>query len=46
MNNLELLEVYNFDKKVRCGVNCDGGYVFAELDGKYDCYIYAGISDE
>ena len=46
MNNLELLEVYNFDKKVRCGVNCDGGYVFAELDGKYDCYISAGISDE
>ena len=46
MNNLELLEVYNFDKKVRCGVNCDGGYVFAELDGKYDCYISAGISNE
>jgi hypothetical protein len=46
MNNLELLQVYNFDKKIRCGANCDGGYVFAELDGEYDCYISAGISNE
>ena len=46
MNNLELLKVYNFDKKIRCGVNTDGGYVFADLDGEYDCYISAGISDE
>ena len=46
MNNLELLQVYNFDKKIRCGSNEDGGYVFAELDGKYDCYISAGISNE
>jgi hypothetical protein len=44
--NLELLQVYRFDKKIRCGVNADGGYVFAELDGNYDCYISAGISDE
>jgi hypothetical protein len=44
--NLELLEVHRFDKKTRCGVNADGGYVFAELDGTYDCYISAGISDE
>jgi len=40
------LQVYHFDKKVRCGSNCDGGYVFAELDGDYDCYISAGISNE
>lgn len=46
MNNLELLQVYNFDKKIRCGRNSDGGYVFANLDGKYDLYISAGISDE
>jgi hypothetical protein len=46
MNNLELLQVYNFDKKIRCGSNTDGGYVFAELDGEYDCYISAGISNE
>ena len=46
MNNLELLQVYNFEKKIRCGTNTDGGYVFAELDGEYDCYISAGISNE
>jgi len=42
----ELLKVYNFEKKVRCGVNSDGGYVIADLDGGYDCYISAGISCE
>lgn len=46
MNNLNLLEVYSFDNKVRCGAKRDGGYVFAELDGQYDCYISAGISNE
>lgn len=46
MNNLDLLQVYKFDKKTRCGSNCDGGYVLAELDGDYDCYISAGISNE
>jgi len=46
MNNLELLQVYNFDKKIRYGRNHDGGYVLADLDGKYDLYISAGISDE
>jgi len=43
---IDSLKVYNFDKKVRCGSNSDGGYVFAELDGGYDCYISAGISNE
>jgi hypothetical protein len=46
MNNLELLEVYEFKNKIRCGSNTDGGYVFADLDGMYDCYISAGISNE
>ena len=46
MNNLELLQVYKYDKKSRLGANSDGGYVMADLDGGYDCYISAGISDE
>ena len=46
MNNLELLQVYNFDKKIRFGENADGGYVLGELDEVYDCYISAGISNE
>ena len=46
MNHPELLKVYNFDKKIRCGVNHDGGYVIAELEGGYDLYISAGISNE
>jgi hypothetical protein len=46
MNNIELLQVYSFDNKIRCGSNSDGGYVLAELDGEYDCYISAGISCE
>ena len=46
MNHLELLKVYNFDKKFRCGSNTDGGYVMADLEGGYDCYISAGISNE
>jgi hypothetical protein len=46
MNDLELLKVYNFDKKIRFGENADGGYVLGELDEVYDCYISAGISNE
>jgi hypothetical protein len=46
MNNLEFLQVHRFDKKIRCGTNRDGGYVIADLDGGYDCYISAGIADE
>jgi len=43
----ELLEVYNFDKKIRLGVNTDGGYVIGDLDEpNYDCYISAGIGNE
>ena len=40
------LEIYNFDKKIRLGDNSDGGYVIADLDGLYDCYISCGISNE
>lgn len=48
MNNnlLELLKVYNFDKKIRCGQSTDGGYVFGDINETYDCYISAGISTE
>jgi hypothetical protein len=42
----ELLKVYHIDKKCRCGKNGDGGYVFAEIDEIYDCYISAGISND
>lgn len=46
MNHPELLKVYDFSKKIRCGSNRDGGYVFADLEGDYDLYISAGISNE
>jgi len=46
MNNLELLHVYRVDKKTRYGTNGDGGYVIADLDGGYDCYISGGVSSE
>jgi hypothetical protein len=40
------LTVHDFPNKRRLGTTDDGGYVFAELDGKYDCYISAGVSNE
>lgn len=46
MNNKNLLEVYNFDEKIRLGDNHDGGYVICEMKGTYDCYITCGISNE
>jgi len=44
--NLDVLKVYNFNKKIRLGQKSDGGYVIADLMGNYDCYISAGISNE
>ena len=54
MSCLDLLRVYHFDtsKKIRLGVQNDGGYVIADLGagddegGLYDCYISAGVSTE
>jgi Methyltransferase FkbM domain len=46
MNHLSLLQVYHFDNKLRLGPNSDGGYVIADLNGGYDCYISAGIAFE
>jgi len=36
---------YHIDNKIRLGDNQDSGYVIADLDINYDCYISAGISD-
>jgi len=44
--NVHVLKIYEYPYKKRLGVNQDGGYVMAELDGEYDCYISAGVSDE
>jgi len=42
-----LLKVYQFNKKIRFGIQQDGGYVIADLDNTiYDCYISAGVSNE
>jgi hypothetical protein len=49
---LDVLRVYAFDtsKKLRLGVQNDGGYVIAEVGGGGggggDCYISAGVSNE
>lgn len=40
----KLLEVYNFEDKIRLGNKSDGGYVICKLDIEYDCYISCGIS--
>ena len=45
-NRLDLLEVYEFNTKLRYGQNGDGGYVIGQLKTPYDCYISAGVSDE
>ena len=45
-NNLEYMKIYNFPEKKRLGINSDGGYVIGILEGKYDCYISAGVSNE
>ena len=46
MSHLFFLTVYQHDEKMRLGANSDGGYVFGDQIGGYDCYISAGVSDE
>lgn len=53
MSCIDFLRVYQFDtsKKIRLGVQNDGGYVIADIHGDegvgaYDCYISAGVSNE
>jgi len=46
MSNINYLKIYNFDNKKRLGINEDGGYIIAILNGSYDFYISAGVSSE
>ena len=41
-----LLEVYEFQDKLRLGSKNDGGYVICKMDGDYDCYVSCGVSNE
>ncbi len=43
---LKYFEVFDFPAKFRLGVPSDGGYVIADLEDGYDCYISAGVSNE
>lgn len=45
-NNLECMKIYHFPEKKRLGVNLDGGYIIGLLEGNYDFYISAGVSNE
>ena len=45
-SNINYLKIYNFDNKKRLGINEDGGYIIAILNGSYDFYISAGVSTE
>lgn len=40
------LTVYQWDNKIRLGIQQDGGYVIADNVGTYDLYISAGVSNE
>lgn len=44
--HLDYMKVYHFGKKIRLGIERDGGYVIADLSGAYDCYISAGVGRE
>uniref|UniRef100_A0A6C0KR94 Methyltransferase FkbM domain-containing protein n=1 Tax=viral metagenome TaxID=1070528 RepID=A0A6C0KR94_9ZZZZ len=46
MDILHFLKVYEFNNKCRLGENEDGGYIIGLLEGRYDCYISAGIGGE
>ena len=46
MAHLFFLTVYEHNEKIRLGANSDGGYVFGDNIGGYDCYISAGVSSE
>ena len=41
-----LLEVYEFQDKLRLGSKNDGGYVICKMDGDYDCYLSCGVANE
>ncbi len=41
-----ILQVRHYDNKIRLGCNHDGGYVIADINKQYDCYISAGVGYE
>jgi hypothetical protein len=43
---LDYLKIYNYNDKKRLGVSYDGGYIIGILNGTYDFYISAGVSNE
>lgn len=43
---LNFIKIYHYSQKKRLGINSDGGYVIGLLDGGYDFYISAGVSNE
>jgi hypothetical protein len=45
-NYLNYLTIYDYPSKIRLGNKNDGGYVIGVLDGDYDYYISAGVSNE
>ncbi len=45
-NWIKYLHVYNFNKKLRLGINQDGGYVIGDINTVYDLYISAGVGNE
>ncbi len=43
----ELLNVYQYDNKIRLGDKKDGGYVIANLvNPNYDCYLSCGVANQ
>jgi len=44
--NINFLEIYKPNKKIRLGRNNDGGYVLVDIDTKYDLFISCGVSDD
>ena len=45
-NWIKYLKVFNFNKKLRLGINQDGGYVIGDINTVYDLYISAGVGNE
>jgi hypothetical protein len=45
-NYLDSIKIYQYSNKKHLGSKCDGGYVIGLLDGNYDFYISAGVSNE
>jgi len=43
---LDYLKIYHYNDKKRLGVSYDGGYIIGILNGTYDFYISAGVSNE